>query len=79
MFLPRSYFVYRSVFLLIVYITIILLKQVLLSKKYILFLDVMHLNFNFQAVSIFLHGAKANLPLYESDSLKWSHNNDLLS
>jgi len=33
----------------------------------------MHLNFNFQAVSIFFHGAKAILPLYESDSLKWSH------
>jgi len=43
----------------------------------------MHLNFNFQAVSIFFHGAKAILPLYESDSLKWSHNklrkNDRLS
>jgi len=40
MFLPRSYFVYRSVFLLIVCITIILLKQVFLSKIYILFLDI---------------------------------------
>jgi len=40
MFLPRSYFVYRSIFLLIVCITIILLKQVFLSKIYILFLDI---------------------------------------
>jgi len=34
----------------------------------------MHLNFNFQAMSIFLYGPKAILPLCESDLLKWSHN-----
>jgi len=39
MFLPSS-FVYKSVFLLIVYTTISLLKQVLLGKKCILFLDI---------------------------------------
>jgi len=40
MFLPSSYFVYKFSFLLIVYTTISLLKQVLHGKKYILFLDI---------------------------------------
>jgi len=40
MFLPSSYCVYKSVFLLIVCTTRSLLKQVLLGKKCILFLDI---------------------------------------
>jgi len=66
--------VYRSVFLLIVYVTIILLKQVLHGKNISCFWILMHLNFNSKQCLFFFMGQKAILPLYDSDSLKWSHN-----